>query len=207
MPVLSYIHELFHINQCHASIHTLRWKERSLQWPRRQSHDVDPWGMYHYRPGCKRSWCHGCQRTFNDLTDTLLHQSKRSLPYWMLATFLWCLSCSSRRIAESWVSMAGPVIAGAGGGARRPCPTKPSAGGRAPWKRMTSLAPPTRRAKRKAGARRRWDAARGGAARSASPGGGMMTRTDQPSSRGSAARGGRPPRDQRLHREDGAEGR
>jgi hypothetical protein len=35
----------------------------------------------------------------------------------------------------------------------------------------------------------------------------MMTRTDQPSSRGSAARGGRPPRDQRLHREDGAEGR
>ena len=53
-----------------------------------------------YRPGCKRYWCNGCKRTFIDLTKTLLHQSKRSLPYWLLATFLWCLSCSSRRIAR-----------------------------------------------------------------------------------------------------------
>jgi len=45
-------------------------------------------------------YANGCKRTFNDLTDTLLHQSKRSLPYWILATFLLCLSCSSRRIAR-----------------------------------------------------------------------------------------------------------
>jgi transposase-like protein len=100
MPVLSYVHELFNINQCQAYIHTLRWKDRPLQWPRCQSHDVDPWGTYHYRPGCKHYWCRGCKRTFNDLTHTLLHQSKRSLPYWILATFLLCLSCSSRRIAR-----------------------------------------------------------------------------------------------------------
>ena len=100
MPVLSYVHQLFNVDQCHAYIHTLRWKDRPLQCPRCQSHDVDPWGLYHYRPGCKRYWCNGCQRTFNDLTNTLLHQSKRSLPYWILATFLLCLSCSSRRIAR-----------------------------------------------------------------------------------------------------------
>ena len=75
MPVLSYVHELFNIDQCQASIHTLRWKDRPLQCPRRQSHDVDPWGTYHYRPGCKRYWCNGCKRTFKDLTNTLLHQS------------------------------------------------------------------------------------------------------------------------------------
>ena len=40
---------------------------------------------------CKRYWCNGCKRTFNDLTNTLLHQSKRSLAYWILATFLLCL--------------------------------------------------------------------------------------------------------------------
>jgi transposase-like protein len=100
MPVLSYVHQLFNADACHASIHTLRWKDRSLQCPRCQSQDVDPWGHYHYRPGCKRYWCNGCQRTFNDLTDTLLHQSKRLLASWMLATFLLCLSCSSRRIAR-----------------------------------------------------------------------------------------------------------
>jgi hypothetical protein len=39
-------------------------------------------------------------RTFNDPTTTLLHQSRRSLPHWILATFLLCLACSSRRIAR-----------------------------------------------------------------------------------------------------------
>jgi transposase len=83
-----------------SDIHTLRWQERPLQCPRCQSQDVDPWGTYHYRPGCKRYWCNGCKRTFNDLTHTLLHQSRRSFAYWILATFLLCLSCSSRRIAR-----------------------------------------------------------------------------------------------------------
>jgi transposase-like protein len=100
MPVLSYLHQLFNAEHCQAYIHTLRWKERPLQCPRCQSQDVDPWGTYHYRPGCKRYWCNGCKRTFNDLTHTLLHQSKRSCAYWILATFLLCLSCSSRRIAR-----------------------------------------------------------------------------------------------------------
>jgi transposase-like protein len=64
MPVLSYVYELFNVDQCQAYIHTLRWKDRPLQCPRCQSHDVDPWGTYHDRPGCKRYWCNGCQRTF-----------------------------------------------------------------------------------------------------------------------------------------------
>ena len=100
MSVLSYVHQPFNVDQCRAYIHTLRWKDRPLQCPRCQSQDIDPWGTYHYRPGCKRYWCNGCQRTFNDLTHTLLHQSRRSLPHWILATFLLCLSCSSRRIAR-----------------------------------------------------------------------------------------------------------
>jgi transposase-like protein len=100
MPVLSHVHQLFNAEQCQDYIHTLRWKDRLLQCPRCQSQDIDPWGTYHYRPGCKRYWCNGCQRTFNDLTDTLLHRSQRPLSYWILATFLLCLSCSSRRIAR-----------------------------------------------------------------------------------------------------------
>ena len=83
MSVLSYVHQLFNVDQCQAYIHTLRWQDRPLQCPRCQSQDVDPWGQYHYRPGCKRYWCHGCKRTFNDLTETLLHRSKRPLSYWI----------------------------------------------------------------------------------------------------------------------------
>jgi hypothetical protein len=100
MPTLSYVHQLFSLAQCQAYIHTLRWQDRALQCPRCQSQDVDPWGTYHYRPGCQRSGCHGGKRPFNDLTHPLLHRSKRSLAAWILATFLLCLSCSSRRIAR-----------------------------------------------------------------------------------------------------------
>jgi transposase-like protein len=100
MLVFLYVHQLFSAEHCQAYIHTLRWKDRPLQCPRCHGHDVGPWGNYHYRPGCKCYWCHGCRRTFNDLTNTLFAQSKRSLSYWILATFLLCLSCSSRRIAR-----------------------------------------------------------------------------------------------------------
>jgi hypothetical protein len=59
-------------------------------------------GAYHYQPGLQRYRCKekDCKRTFNDLTGTLLDGSKRSLRHWILATFLLCLSCSSRRIAK-----------------------------------------------------------------------------------------------------------
>ena len=55
MSVLSYVHQLFNVDQCQVYIHTLRWKDRPLQCPRCQSQDVDPWGTYHDRPGCKES--------------------------------------------------------------------------------------------------------------------------------------------------------
>ena len=100
MPVLSHVHQLFNAEQCQAYIHTLRWKASPLHCPRCQSHHIGRWGTYHYRPGCKRYWCHSCKRTFNGLTDTLLHQSKRPLAYWSLATFPLRLACSSRRIAR-----------------------------------------------------------------------------------------------------------
>ena len=70
MPVLSHLHHLFNVEQCHAYIHTLRWKDRPLQCPRCQSSHIGQWGTYQYRPGCKRYWCHSCKRTFNDLTET-----------------------------------------------------------------------------------------------------------------------------------------
>jgi transposase-like protein len=102
MPFLSNLPQLFDTQTCQAYIHHLRWKDRFLQCPRCQSHNVGPWGTYHYQPGLKRYRCkeQDCKRTFNDLTGTLLDGSKRSLAHWILATFLLCLACSSRRIAR-----------------------------------------------------------------------------------------------------------
>src|SRR5262249_15422820 len=102
MSLVSHLHHLFNAEPCQSSIHTLRWKERPRQCPRCQSHNVGPWGTYHAQLGLQRYRCkeHACKRTFNDLTGTLLDGSKRSVIYGILATFLLCLSCSSRRIAR-----------------------------------------------------------------------------------------------------------
>ena len=51
MPILSYLHQLFNADKGHAYLHTLRWQDRPLHCPRCHSHDVNPWGTYHYRPG------------------------------------------------------------------------------------------------------------------------------------------------------------
>ena len=102
MSMVSHLHHLFNAEQCQAYIHTLRWKDRPLQCPHCQRLNVGSWGTYHAQPGLKRYRCKekGCKRTFNDLTGTLLDGSKRSVMHWILATFLLCLSCASRRIAQ-----------------------------------------------------------------------------------------------------------
>jgi transposase-like protein len=102
MAIVSHLHHLFNPETCQAYIHRLRWKDRPLQCPRCQSHNGGPWGPYHAQPGLQRYRCKepGCKRTFNALTGTLLDGSKRSVMHGVLATFLLCLSCSSRRIAR-----------------------------------------------------------------------------------------------------------
>ena len=102
MSTVSHLHHLFTSETCQAYIHRLRWKDRPLQCPRCQSLKVGPWGTYHAQPGLQRyrGKATGCQRTFNDLTGTLFDRSQRSLAHWLLATFLLCLSCSSRRITR-----------------------------------------------------------------------------------------------------------
>ena len=81
MPVLSYVHQLFNAEQCQAYIHTLRWKDRPLQCPRCQSHNVGPWGAYHYQPGLQRYRCkeQDCKRTFTVSSLPILEKDEQFL--------------------------------------------------------------------------------------------------------------------------------
>jgi transposase-like protein len=81
-------------------LQALRWTDRPFQCPQGQSPAVRPRGPSHDQSGGTRSRCTRCRRTFDDLTKTLFDHSKRSFPYWILATFVLCLSCSSRRTAR-----------------------------------------------------------------------------------------------------------
>jgi hypothetical protein len=106
MPLVSHLHHLFNPETCQSYIHTLRWQDRPLQCPRCQSHNVGPWGAYHYQPGLKRYRCkeQACKRTFNDLTGTLLDGSKRSVIHW-----------DSRDVSVVPVVLVSPYCPGVGG--------------------------------------------------------------------------------------------
>ena len=188
MSVLSHLPQLFNAEQCPAYIHTLRWKERPLQWPRCQSHHSGRWGTYQYRPGYKRYWCPSGKHTFNDLTDILWHQSQRSLVYWILATFLVGLTCASRRIArEVGIRIRTSYRWGW-------------------WRRHAALSyemqrqlegtveadelyhAASQKGQAKGGEKSTWDAARVGAARNASRARDLTTKTDRRLSPGAVAR-------------------
>ena len=178
MSMVSHLHHFFNAETCQFYLHTLRWKDRPLQCPRCQSLNVGPWGAYHAQPGLKRYRCkeQGCKRTFNDLTGTLLDGSKRSVMHWILATFLLCLSCSSRRIARElgvhvrtgyrWCWWLRNAALSYEIGRSWPGRSKPT----------TSITPPDTRDRPRRAGRKRWAASPGGVARSVSPGGATTTR-------------------------------
>jgi hypothetical protein len=191
MAIVSHLHHLFNAETCQSSIHTLRWKDRPLQCPRCQSHNVGPWGTYHYQPG---------------LHATAVKRRIASAPSmtsrarcWTAASALSCTGCSRRFCSaspahlgvspERWGCISERAIAAAGGCAMPRCPTRCTANWRVPLKRMTSITSRVRRDKRNRVGRKRWNAARVGAARSVSPVGGITIKIDPPLLRGSVARG------------------
>ena len=147
----TYTRKLFNANTCHAYLHTLRWKDRPLQCPRCQSQDIDPWGNVPLPARVHKCYeCNGCKRTFNDLTNTLMHQNQRSLPHRLLATLLLCLACSSlahrQGSGRPWPDELSLVLVAA---QCCPCLMRCIANSKARWKPMTSTTSRAIRGKRR----------------------------------------------------------
>jgi len=88
MFIISYIHELFNELKCQEYIHKLRWKDRPFICPRCENDNIKDWGKYHRKKGLKRYICKNCNRTFNDLTNTLLDGCKLPIQLILLVVFL-----------------------------------------------------------------------------------------------------------------------
>ena len=98
MFIISYLHELFNEQKCQEYIHKLRWKDRPFICPRCENENIKNWGKYHRKKGLKRYICKNCNRTFNDLTNTLLDGCKLPIQLILLVVFLMCIPCSCLRI-------------------------------------------------------------------------------------------------------------
>ena len=161
MPVLSYVHQLFDVDQCQTYIHTLRWQDRPLQCPRCQSQDVDPWGSTTTDPGANATGV-----TAASAPSTISPTPCSSRASGRSRSGCWrpfCCVSPARRDAlpGRWGSIAARAIAGAGGSGMPRCPMRCIVNWQARSKPMTSLTRRARRGKRHTAGRKRWDAARG----------------------------------------------
>lgn len=100
MGIISHLTEFFNEEKAQSYMHELRWKGKDLECPHCESKEVSPWGQYHRKPGLKRYKCDDCDRTFNDLTGTIFHNSHIPLSCWFLSAFLMALGCSVSSIAQ-----------------------------------------------------------------------------------------------------------
>jgi len=62
MSMLSYVHQLFNTDTCHAYLHTLRWKDRLLAMsplPKPRDRSL---GQLPLPARVQTYWCNGCKR-------------------------------------------------------------------------------------------------------------------------------------------------
>jgi hypothetical protein len=188
MPTLSYVHQLFSLEQCQAYIHTLRWKDRPLQCPRCQSQDIDPWGNYTTAPNANVTGATvaGAPSMTSPIPCCIRVSDRCHTGFWQR------FCCVSRvRLAASpgnWGSVSTQAIAGAGGCATPRYSMRCIGNSTAQLKPMTSITPLATRAKPKAVGRSRW-AAREAFARSASPAEAISTKIGRRLLPGSVVRG------------------
>ena len=84
---------------CYHLLRELRWED-GVRCPNCQSLDVIKDGKNQNHPHRQNYICHGCQKHFDDLTNTVFSGSKLSLKVWILCLYLMGLNLSNSQISK-----------------------------------------------------------------------------------------------------------
>ena len=85
--------------QCYQTVRELRWPDGIL-CPSCQSKEVIKRGFDDTEPARQRYECHGCNRRFDDLTDTIFAGHHQPLKVWILCLYFMGLNVSNEQIAQ-----------------------------------------------------------------------------------------------------------
>jgi len=85
--------------QCYEQVRQLRWPER-VTCPHCLSGDIIKRGKDDSEPYRQRYECHGCNKRFDDLTDTVFAGHHQSLKVWVLCLYFMGLNLSNHQIAQ-----------------------------------------------------------------------------------------------------------
>ena len=85
--------------KCYATVRQLRWPE-GVRCPKWTSEQVIKRGMDEAQVHCQRYQCQGCERQFDDLSETIFAAGHQPLRAWMSCLYLMGLNVSNQQIAQ-----------------------------------------------------------------------------------------------------------
>ncbi len=92
------IRNLIDNEECYKQVRQLRWP-KNVCCPHCQSEDIIKRGKDDTEPFRQRYECHGCDKRFDDLTDTIFSGHHEPLKIWILCLYFMGLNLSNRQIA------------------------------------------------------------------------------------------------------------
>jgi len=93
------IHQLLDNAKCFETVRVLRWPE-TVTCPHCGSDQITRQGKDDTQPERQRYGCKGCQRKFDDLTDTVFAGHHQPLKIWVLCLYFMGLNLSNTQIAH-----------------------------------------------------------------------------------------------------------
>lgn len=84
---------------CYDLLRELRW-QKGLECPRCESREVIRSGSDDVHIHRQRYKCNGCNRRFDDLTNTVFSGSSKELKTWLICLYLMGLNISNKQIAQ-----------------------------------------------------------------------------------------------------------
>lgn len=93
------IRQLISEENCYETLRQLRWPE-GVRCPFCGSVEVNRRGSDEVHRSCRRYQCKGCDRRFDDLSETVLAGHHQPLSVWIVCLYFMGLNLSNRQIAQ-----------------------------------------------------------------------------------------------------------
>lgn len=104
------IQNLIDDSRCYEVVRQLRWAD-GVRCPYCQSAAITKRGFHRQQKARQRYQCHGCEREFDDLTDTIFEGHHQPLKVWVVCLYLMGLNLSNEQIAAELDLAAGDTQA------------------------------------------------------------------------------------------------
>ena len=95
-----YLQDMLDEEKVYSTVRQLRWADGQVNCPHCHSATVSKNGFHNSQKARQRYVCNGCEKQFDDLTDTVFEGHHQPLEVWILCLYLMGLNLSNGQIGR-----------------------------------------------------------------------------------------------------------